>query len=291
MNEKNVTRFTFYTGNSAHRMPNTIRLQGSNDGTTWDTLVNKQNTLSSCSYGTSISFDFLPTKAYHHYRFEGVGCSSQGIEFGELYIYNNRMDNVCARRDRIPAAIEGTYVDGSCPDGYFGTITYLCSGGEFYESGRECTVNPPTYVTYGEDTYTWYTKKEITPLTPTCDGQSVSYSALPNLPAGVTLNSQTGVISGKPTVASEETRYSIFCRNEGGPVNTVLKITVIESKMPVWLLVIIVVVVVLVIAGIVVAIVFASRKKAAKGKKGSKKTLPKTAPKVKETTASKKVSV
>ena len=128
-------------------------------------------------------------------------------------------------------------------------------------------------------------------MTPTCDGQSVSYSALPNLPAGVTLNSQTGVISGKPTVASEETRYSIFCRNEGGPVNTVLKITVIESKMPVWLLVIIVVVVVLVIAGIVVAIVFASRKKAAKGKKGSKKTLPKTAPKVKETTASKKVSV
>ena len=286
-----VTRFTFYTGNSAHRMPNTIRLQGSNDGTTWDILVNKQNTLSSCSYGTSISFDFLPTKAYRHYRFEGVGCSSQGIEFGELYIYNNRMDNVCTRRDRIPAAIEGTYVDGSCPDGYFGTITYLCSGGEFYESGRECTVNPPTYVTYGEDTYTWYTKKEITPLTPTCDGQSVSYSALPNLPAGVTLNSQTGVISGKPTVASEETRYSIFCRNEGGPVNTVLKITVIESKMPVWLLVIIVVVVVLVIAGIVVAIVFASRKKAAKGKKGSKKTLPKTAPKVKETTASKKVSV
>lgn len=109
--------------------------------------------------------------------------------------------------------------------------------------------------------------------------------------AGVTLNSQTGVISGKPTVASEETRYSIFCRNEGGPVNTVLKTTVIESKCRCGFLLLLLWWLFSLLLGIVVAIVFASRKKAAKGKKGSKKTLPKTAPKVKETTASKKVSV
>ena len=288
-----VTRFTFYTGNDVARMPKTLRVQGSNDGSTWETVMNESNSLTSASYGTSITFNFLPTKAYHHYRFEGIGCTSQGIEVGEFYIYNYRMDDVCSRRDGISAALEGTYSTGPCPDGYTGTITYLCSSGEFIESGRVCTLNAPTSMAYDDDTYTWYTKKEITPLTPTCDGKEISFNSLPKLPTGISLDSQSGVISGKPTEASSATRYSVFCKNEGGTVHTVLNITVIQTKTPVWVYIVIVIVAVIVIAGIVVAIVFAVKKKGTKGKKGSgKKTLPKTnAPKLKETAASKKVAI
>jgi hypothetical protein len=56
----------------------------------------------------------------------------------------------------------------------------------------------------------------ITPLSPTVTGLGITYSVSPSLPAGLSLNTDTGVISGAPTIASSLTTYTVTATNNGG---------------------------------------------------------------------------
>jgi hypothetical protein len=59
----------------------------------------------------------------------------------------------------------------------------------------------------------------ITPLTPTnTGGAAVSYSA-PSLPAGLTINAGTGVITGTPTATSSAANYAVTATNTAGTSN------------------------------------------------------------------------
>ena len=64
----------------------------------------------------------------------------------------------------------------------------------------------------------------ISPLSPTVTGTITSYSG--SLPAGLSLNSSTGVISGTPTTTSSATGYVITASNAYGSTNFTLTITV-----------------------------------------------------------------
>ena len=59
-------------------------------------------------------------------------------------------------------------------------------------------------------------------------GAAVSYSVLPALPAGLTLNPVTGVISGTPTAVTLASSYSVTATNTGGSTSTLLSITVVS---------------------------------------------------------------
>jgi len=62
-----------------------------------------------------------------------------------------------------------------------------------------------------------YTKDSaITPLLPTVTGLGITYSVSPNLPAGLTINSSTGIISGTPTEVATSTVYTVTATNTGG---------------------------------------------------------------------------
>lgn len=70
----------------------------------------------------------------------------------------------------------------------------------------------------------------ITPLLPTNTGDAaLSYSISPALPAGLTLNSLTGGISGTPTVALSPTVYIITAINSAGSSTSKLTITITSS--------------------------------------------------------------
>jgi len=73
-----------------------------------------------------------------------------------------------------------------------------------------------------------YTKgTAITSLTPTVSGGSVtSYSISPSLPAGLSFNTSTGVISGTPTVISASANYTVTATNSGGNTTNVINITI-----------------------------------------------------------------
>lgn len=70
----------------------------------------------------------------------------------------------------------------------------------------------------------------ITPNAPSNEGGSVvSYSVSPSLPAGLTINSQTGVISGSPSSTDPETTYTVTAVNSGGSATVHLVIWVSDA--------------------------------------------------------------
>ena len=56
----------------------------------------------------------------------------------------------------------------------------------------------------------------ISPISPTVSGSVSSYSVSPALPAGLTLNTSTGVVSGKPTALTSSVAYTFTASNAGG---------------------------------------------------------------------------
>lgn len=66
----------------------------------------------------------------------------------------------------------------------------------------------------------------ITSLTPTVTGTVASYSVSPALPAGLSLNTTTGVISGTPTAVSGATNYTITATNAAGTATKTISIAV-----------------------------------------------------------------
>ena len=66
----------------------------------------------------------------------------------------------------------------------------------------------------------------ITPLTPTVSGMVTSYGVSPALPAGLTFNAGSGVISGTPTATHALTTYTVTAANSGGSATTSVSIAV-----------------------------------------------------------------
>lgn len=66
----------------------------------------------------------------------------------------------------------------------------------------------------------------LTPVTPSVTGTVSSYSVSPALPAGLTINTATGTISGTPTATAEQSTYTITASNVSGSVAFGLVLTV-----------------------------------------------------------------
>jgi len=66
----------------------------------------------------------------------------------------------------------------------------------------------------------------ITNVNPTVTGTVDSYSISPALPAGLLLNTGTGVISGTPSAAAASAIYTVTATNAGGSTSTALTIVV-----------------------------------------------------------------
>jgi hypothetical protein len=56
----------------------------------------------------------------------------------------------------------------------------------------------------------------------------VSYSVSPALPAGLTLNTSTGILSGTPTTLTAASNYTITATNTGGSTDAWVSITVVS---------------------------------------------------------------
>lgn len=87
------------------------------------------------------------------------------------------------------------------------------------------TVNDqkPANLTYSTTAAMYPPGVAITPLLPTASGGAVvSYSVEPALPAGLTLDPQTGVISGTPTTPGDAATYVVTATNSGGQATVTL---------------------------------------------------------------------
>ena len=85
----------------------------------------------------------------------------------------------------------------------------------------------PSALSYSSNPATYTKNTAITNNTPTSSGGAVvSYSVSPALPAGLTLNTSSGIISGTPTTLTAAANYTITATNTGGSTDASVRIAV-----------------------------------------------------------------
>ncbi len=107
------------------------------------------------------------------------------------------------------------------------TITANYNAGVTANTSINITVNPPApVISYTGSPFIYTTGVAITSLTPgNTGGAATSWAISPGLPAGLSFDTSTGIISGTPTATSIQTTYTITATNAGGSGATTIKIT------------------------------------------------------------------
>ena len=90
----------------------------------------------------------------------------------------------------------------------------------------------PSNLSYPQATITAAVGQAVSASTPTVSGTVTSYTVTPALPAGLSLNGATGVISGTPTAAAAQTTYTITAGNSSGSTSTTIQIAVTSTVVP-----------------------------------------------------------
>jgi len=91
-------------------------------------------------------------------------------------------------------------------------------------SGQSGTA--PTNLIYSQTTISAAVGVAISADTPLVTGTVTSYTISPSLPAGLSLNSSTGIISGSPTATSAQASYTVTASNSYGSTTETLLIAV-----------------------------------------------------------------
>jgi mono/diheme cytochrome c family protein len=122
--------------------------------------------------------------------------------------------------------ISGTPTTAKVSTGY--TITAMNSGGQTTDTlNITIAAAPPPTLAYSVNPLIAMENTAISADSPTLSsGTASSYSISPSLPAGLTLNTTSGIISGTPTVASAQSNYTVSAVTTGGTATVVLSVEV-----------------------------------------------------------------
>ena len=106
-------------------------------------------------------------------------------------------------------------------------LLLFCGCGATGHSASPAQTQAPTGLQYAVGTATYIQATPITANSPTSTGGAVtSYSATPPLPAGIILDTSTGVVSGTPIKVTATTVYTVTASNSAGFTTAPLTITV-----------------------------------------------------------------
>jgi autotransporter-associated beta strand protein len=110
------------------------------------------------------------------------------------------------------------------------TLATSISGYQLSVSGNNLllqqNVPAPSGLSYTPPAVTGTVGTAISNLAPTITGTVTNYSISPELPAGLSISSSTGVISGTPTDVASTATYTITASNSGGDTTTTISVTV-----------------------------------------------------------------
>jgi len=121
--------------------------------------------------------------------------------------------------------ISGTATVTAAAANYTVTATY--GGGVTATTIINITVIAQT-ISYTGSPFSYYATATIASLTPTATNSPTGYTISPALPAGLTINAASGVISGAATVISAATTYTITATYGGGvTATTTINITIL----------------------------------------------------------------
>lgn len=175
-------------------------------------------------------------------------ASPSGLSYSaNSYIFTNG-SNISSLSPSVTGTVTGYSISPSLPSGLdFNTTTGVISGrplGIFSVANYTVTASndggsttkvlsirvndvAPSSLSYTRMTPTYLKDEAIAANNPSSSGGAVvTYSISPSLPAGLSLNGSTGVISGTPTAASNATSYTVTATNTGGSTTASLVIGV-----------------------------------------------------------------
>jgi hypothetical protein len=93
----------------------------------------------------------------------------------------------------------------------------------------------PANLTYSMNPAVYTKGVAITANTPSSSGGTVgSYSISPMLPAGLAIDTSTGVITGTPSAVTAAADYTVTATNTGGSATAILAITVVDASPATW---------------------------------------------------------
>ncbi len=121
----------------------------------------------------------------------------------------------------IPASVTGTYnFNMTVKNGALGCTSTVIP------FTVTVVTDPPANLSYNTPNV-YNVGNTITPLNPTSTGGPITqYTIGPSLPAGLTIDPTTGIISGSPSAVSTQTSYTVTGTNASGTVTATVVITV-----------------------------------------------------------------
>ncbi len=126
--------------------------------------------------------------------------------------------------------ISGTPNAATATDDY--VITGSNGAGAVQKTVRitvDALLQAPSNLTYSHNPVTYTTGTAITNNVPTVTGSVTSWSITGTLPAGLSFNTNDGVLSGTPTAPKAQTTHTVTASNAAGGTSVDLKITVVEG--------------------------------------------------------------
>ena len=138
---------------------------------------------------------------------------------------------MCPGVDNYPPVSEGQISPASCAEGFHGYAYRECANGVLGEVKTDkCVYNLPGNMTYGLPEYTFVVGTEVSTGRPTYRNIITEFSldSASSLPAGVSLDPTTGVISGVPTAPMDKQEVIIHGTNPQGA--TFVKLMIFARK-------------------------------------------------------------
>ena len=226
-----INQYTVVNGNDCNqRHPSAWILEASNDNENWVVLhyADKQYFT---DFRQAFTYTFYNTIAYNSYRMtvtecanaplDTVNCGSGNIQLSELGFYTSIVPLSCAPLDGFSGAPEGGYGYKNCNVGYQGYQRRSCTGGVFSAQPQEfCNLVAPRLVRYSAKSYVLTTGRENTVPAPFTIAAEHQFNVTTALPAGLTLNKNTGAITGTPVADFTEKTFQIVVYNVKGSITT-----------------------------------------------------------------------
>ena len=166
---------------------------------------------------------------FRTYRFEVTNAGAQNAVGSIHFAYCKASGDVCPGVDNYPSVTEGQISPAACPAEYTGYSYRVCSNGVLGEVNMEhCMPRIPTFARYPVSTIQLVKDVQASSGVPLHDNivESFYMDQQTPLPAGLSINTLTGEITGVPTVESSLQMYTVYAENKSGVMSFTIAISV-----------------------------------------------------------------
>ncbi|KAK8813246.1 hypothetical protein WA158_002838 [Blastocystis sp. Blastoise] len=234
-----INHYSLVSANSCNqRHPSGWTFEASNDnGNTW-TLLDYQNNQLFTLYQQKKEYFFYNTKEYNQYRLvvnecnniplDEMDCGIGNNQLAELTFYLSNIPISCNSQNNYTNASDNSYGYKSCPLGYSGILRRYCQQGQFQEEENLCILESPVSFSYSTNILIFYRYQSNT-FIPNVMGAELTYSITPSLPQGLSLNPNTGILSGTSSTLLSLTLYYLTISNSKGSINYIFTLQVKDN--------------------------------------------------------------